>query len=162
MNKQEIEKAIEFFTKRVSLYNHALEFVSDGKQRNNIKDEIESCDLAISALQQQLNNGWIPVSERLPENDIPVIITARRKEGARGYFIYKACYNAPHTHSTEDWGCDTEYIDTEYDEENDCFWVPECWYEDNAIADNGNYIIDDEFDVIAWQPLPEPYQEVSE
>jgi hypothetical protein len=116
-------------------------------------------ETAISALEQQLNGGWIPISERLPENDNPVEVTARRKEGARGYFIYKACYVAPHTQTTEDYGWDIGNVDGEYDEENDCFWVPECWYEDNAIADNGNYILDDEFDILAWRELPEPYKE---
>jgi hypothetical protein len=155
MNKQEIEKAIEY-------WEEFLDEIKSLREESYVIDwneQEKATKLAISALTQQLNNGWIPTSERLPENDNPVIVTARRKDGARGYFIYKACYNAPHSHTTEDWGWDTEYVDTEYDEENDCFWVPECWYEDNAIADNGNYILGDEFDVIAWKPLPETYKE---
>ena len=35
-----------------------------------------SCNLAVSALEQQLNNGWIPVNDdTLPENKVTVIVT---------------------------------------------------------------------------------------
>lgn len=122
------------------------------------KYEAEMRRLFVGLKEELDSNRWIPVSRQLPENGNPVIVTARRNDGARGYFIYKACYNAPQTHTTEDYGWDSEYIDSEYDEENDCFWVPECWFEDNAIEDNGNYMLDDEFDILAWQPLPEPYK----
>jgi len=148
MNKQEIENLIAKLRKENEEYSDK-EAYQDDFRRNLI---------LIDALEKQLTNGWIPVSERLPENDNPVEATARRKEGARGYFIYKACYVAPHTQTTEDYGWDIGNVDGEYDEENDCFWVPECWYEDNAIADNGNYILDDEFDILAWRELPEPWK----
>lgn len=143
----DIEKAIERL-KRM-LFN------------NDSQQACDAINLAISSLEQQLTNGWISVNERFPENDNPVEITARRKEGARGYFVYKAHYLAPHTKTTEDYGWDSDYTDWEYDEENDCYWIPECWYEDNAIADNGNYMLDDEFDILAWRKLPEPYKEAT-
>lgn len=53
MNKQEIEKAI-----------WELEELKNQYWESRYYTPIET---AISALQQQLNNGWIPVSERLPE-----------------------------------------------------------------------------------------------
>lgn len=145
MNKQEIYNSIDAIK---TLYNYNVYGIKEHHVRT-----------ALECMSQQLNNGWIPVSSgKLPENDNPVEVTARRKEGARGYFIYKACYIAPHTQTTEDYGWDIGNVDGEYDEENDCFWVPECWYEDNAIADNGNYILDDEFDILAWRELPEPWK----
>ena len=148
MNKQEIEKAII----SMNLIKHYAVFAGLEKD----------IDLAILALQQQLTDGWIPVSERLPVNDNPVEITARRKYGARGYFVYKAHYVAPHTQTTEDYGWERDSLDVEYDEANDCYWIPECWYEDNAISDNGNYILDGEFDILAWRELPEPWKEVQQ
>lgn len=47
---------------------------------NNVKpvltEELEDAtDLAISALEKQLNGGWIPVSERLPKEDEEVLVT---------------------------------------------------------------------------------------
>ena len=37
--------------------------------------EIEAAKLAISALEKQLNNGWIPVSERLPKEGRYLVTT---------------------------------------------------------------------------------------
>jgi hypothetical protein len=145
MNKQEIENSIEAIK---LLYDYNVYGIKEHHVRT-----------ALECMTQQLNNRWIPVSERLPSDENPVDVTARRKEGARGYFVYKAHYIAPHTKTTEDYGWDSDYTDWEYDEENDCYWIPECWYEDNAIADNCNYILDDEFDILAWKPLSEPYKE---
>ena len=74
MNKQKIEKAIE--TLKAYMPNESFFHT----------EERERFDLAISTLQQQLNNGWIPVNEKLPDGDYPVIVTARRNDGARGYW----------------------------------------------------------------------------
>lgn len=159
MNKQEIEKAIETLQ---DIHDVAEARMKAGDSRGLIyipQDKLKDLITTISALQQQLTGGWIPVTERLPENDNPVDVTARRKDGARGYFIYKAHYVAPHTQTTEDYGWENDSFDVEYDEEKDCYWIPECWYEDNAIEDNGNWILNDEFDILAWKPLSEPYKE---
>lgn len=55
------------------------------------------------------NNGWIPVDSK-PDSDRPVEVTARRKTGGRGYFVLKACYVAPHTKTTEDYGWDISML----------------------------------------------------
>ena len=52
---KDIEKAIEELEDRRGYY------IDD-------KCRLTYYDLAISALENQLNNGWIPVSERLPES----------------------------------------------------------------------------------------------
>jgi hypothetical protein len=155
----EIENSIEIINKDIWRFKNLIVEQPNSPVRDRIESEIFAYETAISALTTQLNNRWIPVSERLPENENPVEVTARRKEGAKGYFIYKAHYIAPHTKTTEDYGWEESNVDCEYDKENDCYWVPECWYEDNAIEENGNWILNDEFDILAWKPLPTPYKE---
>jgi len=78
-------------------------------------------ELAISALEKQINGGWIPCSERLPEEATNVLVTQDFGE---------------HQNVTE-----ASYIDNLHGIK---FW---CCY-DHKI-DN----------VVAWQPLPEPYLE---
>ena len=60
MIRQDIEKAIEYFN------NATVSFASPAAGVKAMKIR----DLAIEALQRMLNNGWIPVTERLPEESI--------------------------------------------------------------------------------------------
>ena len=73
-------------------------------------------DTAISALEQQLNNGWIPCIEKYPEECERVIVWDTLNNR-----IAIAYFSCPH-------------------------WE----------ADDGR------INVIAWQPLPEPYKNVSD
>ena len=57
MNKQEIEKAICVMENLKYLLIDVLE------NKNNERE----FDIVIEMLEKQLTNGWIPVSERLPE-----------------------------------------------------------------------------------------------
>ncbi|HHV09991.1 MAG TPA: DUF551 domain-containing protein [Clostridiales bacterium] len=62
MNKQEIEKAMEILEQ---IYPSQKEIKTG--EYDHVADAL---DTAISALQLQLTGGWIPVSERLPEEKI--------------------------------------------------------------------------------------------
>ena len=96
-------------------------------------------------------NKWISVKERMPESEKIVLVSAVSKQFGYRHTLM-AAHIGHHEVTTEDW---REYEgDTEYDEENDCFWIPECWWESNAIEDNGNWIIDGDYDVTHWMPLP--------
>ncbi len=84
MNKQEIEKAIEF------LKPYTVSSGFDTEKKGYFK-------AAISALQQQLTGGWIPITERMPDmkecqaNDCRFIVT----DGNRRYqdwFDYEDSY----------------------------------------------------------------------
>ena len=75
----------------------------------------EFCDMAISAL----NGGWIPVSERLPEERTAVLVYV--PEWKNIYCAY-------------------------YEPKNEQWWI------------FGTYTKLD-FEVVAWQPLPESYKE---
>ncbi len=65
MNKQEIEKAIEAMKK---LYDYNVYGISNKDVR-----------IAISALQQQLTGGWIPVSSGIYPEDISQRVLATLK-----------------------------------------------------------------------------------
>lgn len=91
------------------------------------------------------------------------MITARRKYKSGGCvdIITTALYedgNMLECDSCWDW----VDIDGEYDEENDCYIIPEGWWEDRHFNPDEVYnnLVDDE--VIAWMPLPEPYRESEE
>lgn len=110
--------------------------------------------------EEEKTGGWIPVTERLPDPETEVLITARRKYKSGGCvdIITTALYedgNMLECDSCWDW----VDIDGEYDEENDCYIITEGWWEDRHFNPDEVYnnLVDDE--VIAWMPLPEPYME---
>lgn len=65
MNKQEIEKAI------CVMENLKYLLIDVIGNKNNEKE----LDMAISALEHQLTNGWIPVTERLPKEGRYLVTT---------------------------------------------------------------------------------------
>ena len=101
---------------------------------------------------------WIPVAELLPDSERIVLVTALSKT-FRHKHILMVAHIGHHEFTTEEYGWQEYDGETEYDEENDCFWIPECWYEVNSVEDNGNWIIDSDYDVTHWMPLPEPPKE---
>lgn len=121
-----IEKAIEKlqaikdFAKR-DMYKNSVYVYPQIAQ-----EEINACDLAISALEQQLTNGWIPVSERLPNQEESIKY--------RAVFLIQ-----------------DKYIDLPYM----AIWnrIKNIWVDEDGDRINS---------VTAWQPLPEPWKEVSE
>jgi hypothetical protein len=95
--------------------------------------DVEYVKLAIQALEKQLNDGWIPVSERLPtredflKNDGRFIVT----DGQR---VYQSLYD-----TYENKG----FVDIHY--------IGNCKF--NETVDNC---------VVAWQPLPESFKGVEQ
>lgn len=110
---------------------------------------------------ENVRSQWISVKERLPESQKEVLVSAKTKTfGYRDTMM--AAHIGHHEATTEDYGWREYEGNTEYDEENDCFWIPECWWETNSIEDNENWIIDEDYEVTHWMPLPEPPKEDAE
>ena len=102
---------------------------------------------------------WISVKDGLPKDrkSVNVAVEHKRDDGKTFQFVMTASYIGHHEIEAEEW---PDYDgDTEYDEENDCYWIPENWYEDNFMEDNMNYLICDEYRVTHWMPLPESPKE---
>ena len=98
---------------------------------------------------------WIPVTERLPESQNPVLVVAVSK-GMGLPYIFKAAHINHHEITEDEYGWTDGEYDSEYDEENDCFWIPECWYECNAVEGNTNWVMDEDYTITHWMPLPQP------
>lgn len=119
MNKQEIEKALRYFKSRKAMM---------------LTDQIQAYeDVAITALEHQLTNGWIPVSE--PPTEYGTYIVAWMPTGHTADDIKKAT-NSELTHY---------YEMLEYNPEEDEEWETITQY--------------DSYKIIAWRNLPEPWKE---
>lgn len=98
---------------------------------------------------------WIPCGERLPED--VVIVTVETKTFKQKY-VCEAVWIPRWSEKAEydSW----EYC-SEYNEDDDEYYVLEGWYERVHNWDEYSYVgIED--DVIAWMPLPDPYKEGEE
>jgi hypothetical protein len=128
MNKQEIEKAIEL-----------LKWVMEEPEGRILSDRSKEMvyPLAISAITQQLNNGWIPVSERLPEERGYYLVTYH--EWSNGNYLPE--HDNTYVRRLRYIDC-TNYVGWSY---------PKCC-DERVEADMHR-------EVLAWTELREPYKE---
>lgn len=110
---------------------------------------------AADMLEQDMP-GWTSVKDRLPESGEKVIAQLQSKTFQKYRPITILAHIGAHEKTTDDQEWRDCECDTEYDEENDCYWIAECWYEVNVIDDNPNWIIECDYNVTHWMPLPEP------
>lgn len=75
---------------------------------------------------------WHRVEDRLPDDEVPVLAMLHNIYGRN--IVLKLCHIGHHKRTTEDYGWQEYEGETEYDEENDCFWIPEGWWESNYHA----------------------------
>ena len=87
----------------------------------------------VESWENQLTNGWIPVTERLPE-------TYRKVDGDSVYSVSNDVLCSAYNEDTAEY---ETWVDYTCDGE----WQTHEYYEGEKLA---------------WQPLPEPYKEVSE
>lgn len=93
---------------------------------DNVPGVVERNNLAIAALEKQIDNGWILCSDRLPKVGKRYLVSVIWKDELYNYrkpAVYDAVYGA------------------------DGLWHS---YNYEPVS----------YEVIAWQPLPEPYQPV--
>lgn len=96
---------------------------------------------------------WIPVTERLPDGGVHVLVCCRAKwlAGSGNIYVCDAFRSNPKTIVCS---CDDD-IDSEYDEETDEYYFPEGWWE--VIKNWDDYSCVAIEDVVThWMPLPEP------
>lgn len=137
------------------LIDHLQRAVSASDNSNFTNGLLSAIDIV---KMQPKAEKWIPISEKLPENEKDVEITYTKKHWKTGemlYFTARAFYTDG-TMTTEDsnYNWDDCY-DCEYDEEKDAYLIPEGWWES---VDFGEEFEKVEAEVIAWKPLSEPYK----
>lgn len=96
---------------------------------------------------------WIPVTERLPESGKHVMVACEVHSyggGVHGKYVCDGYYAAPKSMTG---GCGDDFA-TEYDEEDDEYYLLEGWYEVIKNWDDYNSIVIPDF-VTHWMPLPE-------
>lgn len=105
---------------------------------------------------REYDGGWISAKDKKPATLKPVLVVLRRGSGK--VCVLKAEYVAPNSILEEDyineewWG---EGL-SDYDEDKDCYWVKENWFECNWYGEYSCVIADK---VISWKLLPQPPQE---
>lgn len=95
----------------------------------------------------------------MPPVETEVFIIAKRKyRGGEVRYITTTAMYEDGTVLENDSCWNWEDIEGEWDEKNDCYIIPEGWWENRYYNPDEVYnnVVDDE--VIYWQPLPEPYR----
>ena len=164
--KEFVEKLIERLEELGWVF---ADYYPDGIGIKKIRKKSVAYDDVISIVnqlaeeyKQDLNKnkqGWIPCSEMLPEPEKEVLIMANRKYtgGKIIPIITTAIYeNGTILENDSIWNWSD--IEGEWNEEEECYIIPEGWFEYRHYNPDEVYnnAIDDK--VIAWQPLPEPYK----
>lgn len=125
-------------------------------------EEVAADSLAlIHQLEAQVPR-WISVEERLPENDVPVLVSAKRKAwNGKEYRIVFTAFHTDGTTHTEDSGYGWDYgnLGMQYCEETDDYIIPEAWWEDVRYGEEFSKVYDTT--VTHWMPLPEPPKEAT-
>lgn len=107
---------------------------------------------------EECGNGWIPCSERFPENEKEVEITYTEKHYKTGETLYLTAraFHEDGTLTVDDSALWWENVDEfEYDEETDSYTIPEGWFESVSFAETFEKI---DAPVIAWRYTTPPYR----
>lgn len=117
---------------------------------------VRGCAILLSAAAALGKNQWINVKDRLPENEVDVLICAQRRYYKGGTIpVVSTAFYTDGKMNTEESGYnwDLGNVDMEYDEEVDAYIVPEGWWESVRYGEEFSAV--DDF-VTHWMPLPQP------
>ena len=123
-----------------------------------IKESVGGCATYWASLiaDHLIANGvtvqqWIPVSERLPESGVHVLVACEmRGQYCGGRYVCDGFYAKANTQPS--YGYPDECA-VEYSEEDDEYYLLEGWYEVVKSWDDYSSIVIDDF-VTHWMPLP--------
>jgi hypothetical protein len=147
--KKMLKAKLECLKNETSGINHDCNMrLCDGCSLNyeqgNMGEQEEALDMAIKALEQ---TGWIPVSEKTPEELEPVNITWVNHNPESYYANIKdKPFTATGVYFNGQW----------------YWWSTLCTDILAEYSHNYDDIIDDDIEITAWKPLPEPYKAKSE
>ncbi len=96
---------------------------------------------------------WISVDERLPESGVHCLISCTVKHINRTHGQYACVGHYAEKFKHLAYGVDDDCV-SEYNEENDEFYIAEGWYEVIKNWDDYGFVAIDDF-VTHWMPLPE-------
>lgn len=117
---------------------------------------VRGCAILLSAAAALEKNQWINVKDRMPENEVDVLICAQRRYYKGGTIpVVSTAFYTDGKMNTEESGYnwDLGNVDMEYDEEVDAYIVPEGWWESVRYGEEFSAV--DDF-VTHWMPLPQP------
>ena len=115
---------------------------------------------AAADMLEQNAPGWISVKDRLPENEVPVLIATKWKfadrQGVARALAFHTNGKTFTGNSRFTWNNDG-YDNLIYDKAHDEWIIPEGWWE--YARYNEQFCPVDEL-ILGWMPMPEPPKEV--
>lgn len=149
-----MNKAFEKILKKIEEKRNKYQRLADGSNFDGWHEEdikysakAEMCEELKEIVQEvskEYKGGWIPCSERLPEECVPVNVTwINRKPEPYYAKIKDVPFSATAVYYNGKW----------------------YWYSSTCVDYLSEYgkndfdLIDKDIDIISWQPLPEPFKE---
>ena len=161
---EELIKNLRIHSGFCSGYPHYCDSCTEDERECDVSLAGQSSD-AIEELEKSAPR-WIPVTEKLPKCEQEVLICTEKKLIGKDAYIDSIVTPAIYedgTMSENDSMWHWEDIDyAGWDEEEDCGIIPEGWWENRHFNSDGAYNNQVDMKVVAWMPLPDPYEPMEE
>ncbi len=80
---QELEKILEEIEQKKEKCLNVVKMEIDPMEITIHREQYKGLCMAEESIRKHMNDGWIPVEERLPEDDRMVLVTCQPKKGIR-------------------------------------------------------------------------------